>query len=113
MTYFNHRQQDLLKNIVEIKPKRPRVSSPSDCYSSPSLPSQVLSANNAEQRPENDVYSSKPCREELNPPAASNSDQKKGKVPSSLSSTGTEIESNPENAVKTLLGLAYESSDED
>lgn len=104
------RQQDLLKNIVEIKPKRLRVSSPSDHQSGPSLPSQVSSANNAEKRPANDVSTSKPSREELNPPAALNSEQMAGKY---LFSPRTETESNPENAVKTLLGLAYESSDED
>lgn len=107
------RQQDLLKNIVEIKPKRPKVSSPDDRQSSPSLPSQLPSSNDTGQRLINDMASVRPSREQLNPSLPSKSEQKLGTDTSSTRSTVTETESNPANAVKALLGLAYESSDED
>lgn len=106
------RQQDLLKNIVEIKPKRHRVSNPTDRVqrqSSPSLPSQCSSPGNSEHKLGRDS-SPKPSEEQLIPPFARSSpvniEQRSGKG-------AAKTDSNPQNPVKTLLGLPYESSDED
>ncbi|KAF6136251.1 hypothetical protein GIB67_001660 [Kingdonia uniflora] len=76
------RQQDPLKNIVEIRPKRHRVSSPSD-----------RSSSRAPVNPE-----TKPGPEKERSPALPGQE---------------EVESKPESPVKSLLGLAYESSDEE
>ncbi|PKA64099.1 hypothetical protein AXF42_Ash005111 [Apostasia shenzhenica] len=98
------RQQDLLKKIVEIKPKKPRVSSPSD---------------------ETQRHQSSPSLHQASP-ATKNSNNITGEqCPSSLTEItesrtmeasrpfGEVTDSNPENIAKSLLGIAYESSDED
>ncbi|XP_020275660.1 uncharacterized protein LOC109850138 isoform X2 [Asparagus officinalis] len=105
------RQQDLLKHIVEIKPKKQRVNSPSDCQLSSSMPSQV-SSKRTQERSGVDVASPEQIREQLNPSPPLHSEQKLPRDTSNKSA-GAETESKPEDAVKTLLGLAYESSDED
>lgn len=80
------RQQDLLKKVVEIKPKRPKLSSPSDGnHSSTHL---------------TEIASSKPKVEELNQTESS----------SQLISNERALEK-ADDTVKPLLGLAYESSD--
>eukprot|EP00262_Sarcandra_glabra_P011003 TRINITY_DN26704_c0_g1_i1.p1 TRINITY_DN26704_c0_g1~~TRINITY_DN26704_c0_g1_i1.p1 ORF type:complete len:205 (-),score=49.62 TRINITY_DN26704_c0_g1_i1:96-710(-) len=85
------RQQDLLKNVVEIRPKRHRVSSSSDetqrNQSSSHSGAQVTIKEGTDHSLERELPSSKLSREE--------------------------IKSKPEDAVRSLLGLAYESSDED
>ncbi|KAF3787721.1 hypothetical protein EJ110_NYTH07585 [Nymphaea thermarum] len=84
------RQQDLLKSIVEIKPKRQRVSSPSN-----RMQTNQLSPASATQDA-----------------VKGNLDQETGK---GLATHNREDQSDkkPEEAGKSLLGLAYESSDED
>ncbi|XP_043695880.1 uncharacterized protein LOC122646395 [Telopea speciosissima] len=85
------RQQDLLKNIVEIKPKRHRVSS----ESSPNSGTQFAPVSTASTS----VSGTKESipNKELSP---------------SRLSTG-EVDSKPEKPVKSLLGLAYDTSDDE
>ncbi|KAK0586800.1 hypothetical protein LWI29_012506 [Acer saccharum] len=71
------RQQDLLKKVVEVKPKKPRVSSPYD-GSTVSRPSS-----------------------------------KKEQEQNSLKSNKAAGQNEVENPVKSLLGLAYASSDDE
>ncbi|CAI0472767.1 unnamed protein product [Linum tenue] len=80
------RQQDLLKKVVEVKPKRPRVSSN---HGSEDLKHEKCRETKEE---ESDVSTS------------FKSDCESSKQ------TKLEAEGNP---VKSLLGLAYESSDEE
>ncbi|PIA35343.1 hypothetical protein AQUCO_03500025v1 [Aquilegia coerulea] len=82
------RQQDLLKNIVEIRPKRHRVSSPSDGNQPTSVSSARVATNQQ-----------------------SESDLKKERLSSSL--VNGEEEAKEENPIKSLLGLAYESSEDE
>ncbi|KAF8085543.1 hypothetical protein N665_0664s0010 [Sinapis alba] len=94
------RQQDLLKKVVEVKPKRPKVSKPI----SPSLTPPERSdrgpteakVQRDEQKEEANTFLKKQDRPEEQP-------------------GGKAAESNGQgqNALKGLLGLAYESSDED
>lgn len=103
------RQQDLLKNIVEIRPKRHRVSSPSDGnQSSPSSTSQASPNGKTELTLEKGL-SSRPNRVE-NKETKHNSDKD---LTSLGPSEGAAAETKPENAIRSLLGLTYESSDED
>ncbi|CAO2823301.1 unnamed protein product [Amaranthus hypochondriacus] len=75
------RQQDLLKKVVEIKPKRPKLSSPSDGNQSSIEVTEIASSNDKV--------------EDLN--------KKEG---------GSQIiREKGDESVKSLLGLAYESSD--
>ncbi|XP_038895509.1 uncharacterized protein LOC120083727 [Benincasa hispida] len=72
------RQQDLLKRVVEVKPKRPRVSNQADL-----------------SNPKHDI------------------DDEKVKESPSVKTNKTEGETEAENPVKSLLGLAYASSDDE
>ncbi|XP_008439948.1 uncharacterized protein LOC103484557 [Cucumis melo] len=72
------RQQDLLKRVVEVKPKRPRVSNLSDL-------SNPKHDNNNDKVKENPL----------------------------VKTNKTEGETEAENPVKSLLGLAYASSDDE
>ncbi|XP_026408306.1 uncharacterized protein LOC113303487 isoform X1 [Papaver somniferum] len=83
------RQQDLLKKIVEIRPKRHRVSSPSSANQPAAVSSGQPSTN---ERIEHKI------EKEL-PPLKPNNEEK--------------AEPKPENPVRSLLGLAYESSDDE
>ncbi|XP_022998283.1 uncharacterized protein LOC111492966 [Cucurbita maxima] len=74
------RQQDLLKRVVEVKPKRPRVSSPAEL-------------SNPKHESENEKVKEKKA-------LPSKTDKSEG-------------EKEAENPVKSLLGLAYASSDEE
>ena len=75
------RQQDLLKKVVEIKPKRPKLSSPSGDNQSRTEVTEIASSNHKV--------------EDLN--------KKEG---------GSQIiREKGDESVKSLLGLAYESSD--
>ncbi|XP_058090216.1 uncharacterized protein LOC131236793 isoform X2 [Magnolia sinica] len=87
------RQQDLLKNIVEIRPKRQRTSSPSDVNQSSSPIFATRASPNGKTEPTSDkeISTSRPI--------------KGGEAERS--------ETKPESAVRSILGLAYESSDED
>ncbi|GMY12739.1 ankyrin repeat protein [Fagus crenata] len=91
------RQQDLLKKVVEIKPKRQRTSSPS--YGNQSTPASKDSAlKNLESE----------SHQEKEQPEADWEDKE---WPSRLNKA--EGDTNMENPVKSLLGLAYASSDDD
>ncbi|GAB4843204.1 hypothetical protein Ancab_013169 [Ancistrocladus abbreviatus] len=83
------RQQDLLKKVVEIKPKRRRMSSPSDGDQSTTIPS-----NNGVTTSNSEVI------------------QKKEQEPVLQTSVGEDT-TRADNPAKSLLGLAYESSDSD
>ncbi|KAG7037092.1 hypothetical protein SDJN02_00713 [Cucurbita argyrosperma subsp. argyrosperma] len=74
------RQQDLLKRVVEVKRKRPRVSSPAEL---------------------------------ANPKHESENEKVKEKKALSSKTDKSEGEKEAENPVKSLLGLAYASSDEE
>ncbi|KAK9278967.1 hypothetical protein L1049_028549 [Liquidambar formosana] len=84
------RQQDLLKKVVEVKPKRLRVSSPTDGNQS---------------SPISDVGASTNLTSEV--------DQEKEKECPLSRSNKAEEETKVVNPVKSLLGLAYENSDEE
>ncbi|CBI26402.3 unnamed protein product, partial [Vitis vinifera] len=84
------RQQDLLKKVVEVKPKRHRVSSPS---------------NGNQTAPNSSDSALKNHKSEV--------DQlKAGESPLSRSKKAEDA-TKAENPVKSLLGLAYESSDDE
>lgn len=89
VTYFalKCRQQDLLKKVVEIKPKRLRVSSPSNGNRSTSSHSASL-----------DLKSDTKNKDTEQP------------LPKSYNA---EVQTKVENPVKSLLGLAYASSDDE
>ncbi|KAG8060137.1 hypothetical protein GUJ93_ZPchr0002g26384 [Zizania palustris] len=95
------RQQALLKNIVGIKPKRPKVSS----YS---LPAE---SDKPKQNPEDTV------RKVSSPPSHSGSrkDSSQGTIgfEQTLSEPVVPRDNKTQNATGSLLGLAYESSDEE
>ena len=78
------RQQDLLRKVVEVKPKRPKVSTPSSASLSPPKRSDI---GPTEAKVQRDTVLKKLDRSEEQPGG--------------------------QNALKGLLGLAYESSDED
>ncbi|KAK9199888.1 hypothetical protein WN944_015081 [Citrus x changshan-huyou] len=84
------RQQDLLKKVLEVKPKKPRVSTPSD-GNQPKAISSNSAANNI--KPEVDQA------------------KKKGQTTSKSDKPGGQNE--VEKPVKSLLGLAYASSDDE
>uniref|UniRef100_A0A1D1Z765 Uncharacterized protein n=2 Tax=Anthurium amnicola TaxID=1678845 RepID=A0A1D1Z765_9ARAE len=97
------RQQDLLRNIVEIRPKRHRVSSPSDAVQG-SEPSSSL-----------DISVPKKAIPSLDSavPKDGKTGQSSGNDHSAAESSGAVRLERPETAAGGLLGLAYESSDED
>uniref|UniRef100_A0A9I9CDC4 Uncharacterized protein n=1 Tax=Cucumis melo TaxID=3656 RepID=A0A9I9CDC4_CUCME len=76
--HYENLQQDLLKRVVEVKPKRPRVSNLSDL-------SNPKHDNNNDKVKENPL----------------------------VKTNKTEGETEAENPVKSLLGLAYASSDDE
>ncbi|KAH9725051.1 ankyrin repeat protein [Citrus sinensis] len=84
------RQQDLLKKVLEVKPKKPRVSTPSD-GNQPKAISSNSAANNI--KPEVDQV------------------KKKEQTTSKSDKPGGQNE--VEKPVKSLLGLAYASSDDE
>ncbi|XP_008800423.1 uncharacterized protein LOC120104008 isoform X2 [Phoenix dactylifera] len=117
------RQQDLLKNIIEIKPKRRRLSSPSgstqDDRSSPYVATRVSSSRDDERILEK---CSSPAEGPTENKSSSSADQvsthgdagdQLGEDSSSRKSNGEETNAKPDNAVRSLLGLAYESSDDE
>ncbi|GAV74865.1 hypothetical protein CFOL_v3_18345 [Cephalotus follicularis] len=83
------RQQDLLKKVLEVKPKRPRVSSPSGGNLSSPIPSDAILTD-------------------VNP-----KEQEEEKECTTSISNKSEGDTKPGAPVKSLLGLAYASSDEE
>ncbi|KAF0931720.1 hypothetical protein E2562_005710 [Oryza meyeriana var. granulata] len=93
------RQQDLLKNIVGIKPKRTKVSSPSQPGERDKPKQNPEGSDNKESSPQ-----SKSRKE---------SSQEAISFEQPLSKPVEPRGAKPENATGSLLGLAYESSDEE
>ncbi|XP_060670327.1 uncharacterized protein LOC107419630 isoform X2 [Ziziphus jujuba] len=85
------RQQDLLKKVVEVKPKRPRVTSPCDGNRSASVSNASTNSTNLNSKTE----------------------QEKGKYTPDVKPSKENGETKVENPVKSLLGLAYASSDDE
>lgn len=99
------RQQALLKKVVEVKPKRQKVSTSSSPSSSPPkssnrVPTEAKVHRDKEKAEANTVLI-KLDRPEEQPGA----DRNDGKA--------TESNGQGQNLLKGLLGLAYESSDEE
>lgn len=101
---FRCRQQDLLKKVVEVKPKRPKLSSPfSPSVSSPSIRSDRGPADSKVHRDEQ--------KEEAN--TVLKQPDKPEEQPRVNEGKGTESNGQGLNTSKGLLGLAYDSSDEE
>lgn len=109
------RQQDLLKNIIGIKPKRQKVSSPGSLqpeHSTQSLPGRVASPADSEGKLGKNQSPTRPCETQKSSCLVTavgvhkKQEEQEGKDPS-MKSKGAE------DAVKSLLGLAYESSDDE
>ncbi|KAG1355172.1 putative Abietadienol/abietadienal oxidase [Cocos nucifera] len=117
------RQQDLLKNIVEIKPKRQRASSPSGLTQgdrwSPFLAARVSLSRDDEQTLEKCPSPAKgPTKNKSSFLADQVSTQRDtenlpGEDSSSWKSNGKETDAKSDNPVGSLLGLAYDSSDDE
>ncbi|KAK9090393.1 hypothetical protein Sjap_023570 [Stephania japonica] len=90
------RQQDLLRNIVEIRPKRHRVSSPSEVNQATTVSSSQAIVISTSQASKNQESKTSVKKEQPQPRV-----------------NGVETDDKQENNVKSLLGLAYESSDDD
>lgn len=109
------RQQDLLKKIVEVKPKKPKNWSPEPTQISQS--SSVLS----QPSPAIAIATAEHCTAELSsskpPPQASSLHEKSSSAMKDSLVACRPIreatDSGMENPVKSLLGIAYDSSDED
>ncbi|XXG60447.1 hypothetical protein AAC387_Pa04g2357 [Persea americana] len=103
------RQQDLLKNIVQIRPKRHSVSSPSSDQNQLSPISTSRASPDRNQSTPISTTRALPSKvKEMEPKHTSDKD-----LSSSRSGKGEEMDNKPENVAGSLLGLAYESSDED
>ena len=96
--YLDCRQQYLLKKVVEIKPKRKRTSSPSDGnQSTPASNDSALKSLKSESHQEKEQPET---------------DREEKEWPLSRLNKA-EGDTNMENPVKSLLGLAYASSEDD
>ncbi|CAD5195107.1 unnamed protein product [Musa acuminata subsp. malaccensis] len=109
------RQQDLLKNIIGIKPKRQKVSSPSSLQSERPT---VSSTGDGEGQPGKNISNSTPSKTQKNACLAANvAMQEQQEQPvhedTSMKTNGDEANQKTEDTVKSLLGLAYESSDDE
>ncbi|XP_020697872.1 uncharacterized protein LOC110110634 isoform X2 [Dendrobium catenatum] len=111
------RQQDLLKKIVEVKPKKPRVSTLSEqtkvSLSSPVLPQPSLAtpAGNCTGELPSTSKAIGSLPKYLQTPSLT---EKITKNDSLVTKPIAEvIDSNMENPVQSLLGITYDSSDED
>ncbi|CAL9776416.1 unnamed protein product [Musa acuminata subsp. burmannicoides] len=109
------RQQDLLKNIIGIKPKRQKVSSPGSLqpeHSTQSFPGRVAAPADSEGKLGKNLSPTRPCETQKSSCLVAavgvhkKQEEQEGKDPS-MKSKGAE------DAVKSLLGLAYESSDDE
>ncbi|CAL9124732.1 unnamed protein product [Musa textilis] len=115
------RQQDLLKNIIGIKPKRQKVSSPSSLQSerpTESLSGGVSSAGDTEGQLGKNISHSTPSKTQKNACLAANvtmhqQQEQPGHEDTSMKTSGDEADQKAEDTVKSLLGLAYESSDDE
>ncbi|KAL0801723.1 hypothetical protein Bca101_056899 [Brassica carinata] len=93
------RQQDLLKKVVEVKPKRPKLSTPSSSRSlSSALTRSDRGSTDAKVHRDNNTVLKKLDRPKEQPRANHNETESKGQDNASS---------------KGLLGLAYDSSDEE
>ncbi|XP_009105994.1 uncharacterized protein LOC103831817 isoform X2 [Brassica rapa] len=90
------RQQDLLKKVVEVKPKRSKISTPS----TPSLSPPIRSDRGSTDAKVNTVL-----KKQDRPKEQPGADPNDGK--------GTESKGQGYASSKGLLGLAYDSSDEE
>ncbi|CAG7904503.1 unnamed protein product [Brassica rapa] len=90
------RQQDLLKKVVEVKPKRPKISTPS----TPSVSPPIRSDRGSTDAKVNTVL-----KKQGRPKEQPGADPNDGK--------GTESKGQGYASSKGLLGLAYDSSDEE
>uniref|UniRef100_A0ACD5UH72 Uncharacterized protein n=1 Tax=Avena sativa TaxID=4498 RepID=A0ACD5UH72_AVESA len=98
------RQRDLLKNIVGIKPKRPKVGSP--------LSQAAAESDRAKQNQE--VPASKvPCQDQPFGETEKVSSHGAVSCVQPFSKPAEATEARPQNVCGSLLGLAYESSDEE
>jgi len=97
------RQQDLLKNIVGIKPKRPKVSSPSQ-------PKDSNKPKHGEEHSVSELSSSQnQSRLFVGEKGSSHGTVNPNYTAPRLEKTREE----QQNTAGSLLGLAYESSDEE
>lgn len=102
------RQQDLLKKIVEVKPKKSRLSSSFGqtqlCESNQISPQPSLTAaiEHRGQRPS--APSEVLCLE---------SSETNTRNAPSVAARPSSVDSGTDNPIRSLLGIAYESSDED
>ena len=88
------RQQDLLKKVLEIKPKRPKLSSPPEA-NKPS-PSETNKPSTASAETVSTIQNAEKAKQEEKLTRLSSKDEAKHKA---------------DNDARSLLGLAYESSD--
>ncbi|XP_019458966.1 PREDICTED: uncharacterized protein LOC109358924 isoform X2 [Lupinus angustifolius] len=102
------RQQDLLKKVVEIKPKRPRTDGNQSTPVSSSIP-VILSKPKQDHLKEKEQSSSGPKKVE----EQSLSSSKKIEERPSSAAQETEVKPKIENTGVGLLGLAYTSSDDE
>ncbi|XP_062222650.1 uncharacterized protein LOC133921688 isoform X2 [Phragmites australis] len=100
----NIRQQDLLKNIVGIKPKRPKVSSPSQPAES-DMP----------KHDQEDSVSKRSSSQNQSVPLVGEKESSHGKVSAeqTTSKPAEPTQAKQQNTTGSLLGLTYESSDEE
>lgn len=108
--YLNCRQQDLLKKVVEVKPKKPKVLSPS-AGNQPTPKSSNSASKDIKSEPERE-------KEKEQTSLISKKAGDLAEVKSPIQQTSS-ISNKPggqtevENPVKSLLGLAYPSSDDE
>ncbi|WZZ05894.1 hypothetical protein YC2023_091815 [Brassica napus] len=97
------RQQDLLRKVVEVKPKRPKVSTTASASLSPTPKRSDIGPTEAKVQRDKQKEEANAVLKKLDRPE----DEQPG--------GGKAAESNVQgqNALKGLLGLAYESSDEE
>jgi hypothetical protein len=98
------RQQDLLKNIVGIKPKRPKVSSPSH---------PAESNTSKDDQEDSATKQSSPQNQSVSLPDEKESSHGIVSAKHTTSKPVEPTEAKPQNTTGSLLGLTYESSDEE
>ncbi|CAM0950331.1 unnamed protein product [Alopecurus aequalis] len=94
------RQRDLLKNIIGIKPKRPKVGSPP----------QAAENDGPKQDPEVSASKTPSCQ---NQPLGESEKESSHGAASCVQPSSKPTEAKAQNVTGSLLGLAYESSDEE
>ncbi|XP_052723445.1 uncharacterized protein LOC108343824 [Vigna angularis] len=101
------RQQDLLKKVVEIKPKRPRSDGNQPTPSSQNAPVTTCKPDHDPSKEKPSLSGPKKVEEQ------SLSASKKAEEHAPLGSQETEAKPRIENSGGGLLGLAYDSSDDE